>query len=128
MTHQTYSNSMLDTAREHIGALLAAYHGATGYPMTFCTHVACRDMKFASAYLTNNFTIRTYDTFVSRLSAVWPAGAVWPSNVPRQNPAIMDDETLSEISAREQKARQKTSAIVPDGDEWPEDIPLPQSA
>lgn len=104
MEQKTYAKSGLETARDHIAALFLAYQNATGLSATFVASVATAgDPKFGKTHREKNFTLGTYDTIVSRLSAVWPNDAPWPESVPRQAPAEIESETLAAIAARMSK-------------------------
>ena len=128
MTKSPFANPLLDTAREHISTLFEQFAGHTGYPPTLVGKLACGEPKFPRSYRTANFSFRTYDTVVSRLSALWPTGAPWPAEVPRQAPAVIEPEVIADLAARAEKARPKAEAAavaLPDGAAWPDDIPRP---
>lgn len=106
-TEQTHASDFapasIEIARAHIGHLLAAYQGATGFPKTFCAKVARGEPKFADLYQTIDFGFRSYDAVVSRLSAVWPEGTPWPEHIPRQAPAEIPEDLLASIREREDR-------------------------
>lgn len=96
-----FAKPSLDLAREHITALLETYRIATGLSPTFIAILARGgDPKFARHYLTKDFGFRSYDAVNSRLSAVWPEGTAWPEHVPRQAPAKIEDQLLTELHKR----------------------------
>lgn len=125
MTQSPFAKSALETAREHLTILFARFGELTGYPPTLVARLARGEPKFARTYKTSDFGFRSYDIVVSRLSALWPTGAAWPSEVPRQAPAVIEPEVLADLAARAEKSRPKA---LPDGAPWPDDIPLPAQA
>lgn len=123
MSQSPFAKPTLDIAREHLTILLGRFGELTGYPPTLVARLARGEPKFARSYLENHFGFRSYDTVVSRLSALWPTGAAWPAEVPRQAPAVIEADVLAELAARDEKARPKA---LPDGAPWPDDIPRPE--
>lgn len=96
-----FAPNALDVARDRLTALFDAYRSYTGFSPTFVGKLAVNgDPKFAKSYPSANFSFGTYDTVVSRFSAIWPADLPWPESVPRQAPATIDPETLADLHAR----------------------------
>ena len=131
MTALIFQSPTLETARERLATLLAGYGAATGFPETLVGKIARGDPKCAAAFRSRDFLHGSYDLVVSRLSALWPEGAEWPADVPRQAPAVIEPEILQLIAdRRDRKASTPRPAAepLPEGAEWPADIPRPGTA
>jgi hypothetical protein len=106
-----FAASSLSIARSHLSVLFDAYRAFTGLAPTYVGALARGgDPKFYRSYLEQDFGFRSYDTVVSRFSAVWPADLPWPADVPRQAPAAIDRGTLDELTARLARAGAPASA------------------
>jgi hypothetical protein len=115
---ELYAPASLDTHRAHLRALFSAFAEATGWPPTFVGFVARGEPKWARQFEERDFTHTSYDTAVSRLSALWPEDAPWPEGVPRQAPATdIPQEILDRIAARQAKAAEATTPTQAAGGE-----------
>ena len=69
----------------HLGRIYAT---ATGLRLTTVgRHIAQHGAFFARLDAGRDITTRRADRVVQRLSDLWPAGAVWPSDIPRPAPS-----------------------------------------
>lgn len=132
MTASPYSDPTLKTARRRLEILFAAFGEATGLPETFIGRVARNDPKFPAAARVRDFRHGSYDEAVARLSALWPDGTPWPEEVPRLAPAEVEEATRQELARRlsgERPAgRHAQIEALPNGADWPLDIPRPGAA
>jgi hypothetical protein len=126
MTHaHTYAPPALETHRLHLRVLFKAFADATGWPPTFVGFVARGEPKWARQFEERDFTHSSYDTAISRLSALWPEDVPWPAEVPRQAPATeIPEEILARVEQRKAKDA-KARPALPGGAPWPDDIPQP---
>lgn len=98
-----FTPPLIDRCRADVAALIQALTEGAGLPPTFITVFALGDAKFVKSHAENNFTIGTYDQFVSRLAAVWPDDKVkWPLFT-RPAPAPVSDEDRATFKARLEK-------------------------
>lgn len=75
---------MEETLRAHLFECAALFEEATGItPATVGKRALNDNTYFARISSGQGFTIRTYDKVMEWLSANWPDGVVWPSDVPR---------------------------------------------
>lgn len=125
MEHALYAPTLLETARLHIAALFDAYQAATGHRATFMAQVINGDRAFASRYLQNGINITTYDQFVGRMSAIWPATSLWPDGVPRPAPVPLDETGAALLADREAKRSAQAVSTGLTVEDWPTDIPQP---
>lgn len=123
MDTRTYADPSLAVARRHIGALIEAYHAATGIPRSIAALIARNDPKFAYSYAEKDFRVSTYDSVLARFSGVWPEGVDWPADIPRLAPEAIEPELLEKITKRITEAR-----ALPGGADWPADIPRPAAS
>lgn len=129
MDSPAFAPASLEIARRNLRTIFEAFGKATGYPPTFVGFIARGEPKWARQFEDRDFTHTSYDTAVSRLSALWPEGAEWPPEVPRLAPAEeIPSEILERIKAREDRRetdRKPDPAALPGGATWPDDIPRP---
>lgn len=102
MTHPDthFAAALQDIARSHLEALLSAYRAVTGFEESTIGKLVQGDPKWASGFRGRNFGVATYDQHVRRFSAVWPADAEWPADVPRQAPEALPPDALEKLTAR----------------------------
>ncbi len=113
MPNETFARPSLEIAREHVAVLLERFGALTGYPPTFVAKLARGEPKFARQFREKDFGFRSYDVVVSRMSALWPKGAEWPAEIPRQEPAKIEPEVFAEIEARAERLRAKGEQPTP---------------
>lgn len=113
MEHETpFAPKTLDVARERLTTLFDAYRVHTGLAPTFIGIIARGgDPKFFRSYMAQDFGFRSYDTVVSRFSAIWPDDLPWPADVPRQAPAAIEPEMLEELTSRLARLGKASTAL-----------------
>lgn len=125
MSVSDYAPPSLEVARNNLRVLFRAFGEATGYPPTFIGFVARGEPKWARQFEERDFVHSSYDTAVSRLSALWPADVPWPVEVPRQAPSEIPADILEAIEARKERQEAPAPVALPGGADWPDDIPMP---
>ena len=95
-----FAPALLDVARAHLEALLAAYRAATGLKEGTIGKLVQGDPRWAAGFRSRNIGVGTYDQSIRRFSAVWPEGADWPADVPRHAPDALPGEALDKLNAR----------------------------
>jgi hypothetical protein len=120
-----YAETGLERHRRHLRTLFEAFGRMTGYPPTTVSVIARGDTKWGFKFEQNDFTHSSYDTAVSRLSALWPDHIAWPAEVPRQAPAAEIPASIIETILR----RRRVDGIkLPAGVAWPEPNAAPDGS
>lgn len=100
VTKPAYAPTLIETARANIVAVASAFVAATGLSETFVARVMRNDGAFIRRLPETTMNIRTYDEIMGKMSAIWPAGAAWPCDVPRPAPVAVSAEERAEVDAR----------------------------
>ena len=128
VTKHAYAPPLIETVRRNIDTVAGALSECTGMSRTLLSRIATGDRAFLFRLSEDSISVRSYDTAMSRLSAVWPDFAAWPENVPRPAPGDVPADLLETAQARIAKARERlaegkpvaaTSAAHAGGDQAP---------
>lgn len=107
-----YAPPMVGIMRSHMERLFDTLSEGTGMSVTGLSEVIANDRVFRSKLSARrSFNVTTYDSVVSKFSAIWPGTIPWPADIPRQAPAPGFDPVARDVAARA----------------WPEDIPHPDA-
>jgi hypothetical protein len=110
----------LDLLRKNLVTLRDTFGRATNISATVISIIVANDRSFYHRVAQKDFMVGTYDKIAARYAALWPRDVPWPIDVPRPEPAEIEQETIDFIKS--------TISVHPDwkaGDEWPSDIPPP---
>lgn len=102
---QPYQVLMVGRMDRLIGALIAR-----GLTKTFISKVVGGNPTWVRDYQIKKFRVDTYDDAAARISAIWPEGVAWPSDIPRPEPSEIDPATLAEVAGRLEKFRNRSEA------------------
>lgn len=100
MTKSRFEKTSLETARERIGALFAAYCKSTGLPITIVSEIVSDDRAFVSRYKSDRLNFATYDRIAGRFSEIWPEGRPWPDAIPRPAPIKLPEQHRKGLDTR----------------------------
>ena len=124
----TYENLLKADLRK----LLSAFLDGTGFAVATASRLVAKDPKFFGALDGAGIRARTADQVAARFSALWPEGVAWPADVPRPDPADVDEETRALIARRAAKSQSHSPAALlkdwPADMPWPADIPMPDGS
>lgn len=81
-----------------------------GLSRTFVNMIVRNDRAWTRDYRNKNFRVDTYDEAAARVSAIWPEGIAWPSDIPRPEPSEIDPGTLEEVDGRLERFRNRQKA------------------
>lgn len=86
--------------RKHMQILLPLFRAGHGWTEKYAGVRICNDPGLFAKIETSRFGVRFFDRVIQSLSDQWPAGAEWPSDIPRPIPrspsAIPAAETKEE--------------------------------
>lgn len=108
--------------KSNLRVLLGQFTAATGMSSAVCGLVVAADRAFFGRLEASGLKVRTYDSVAARFSALWPAHAPWPVDVPRPEPAEIDAKTLEVIREHERRRVGLDDRIASN---WPADVPWP---
>lgn len=110
-THQP--GEMEAALRGHLEVATAIYAAHTGVKPSILSGVFLNNTGFFSRLAHGGAcSVRSYDRFMSGLSAMWPDDLPWPEGIPRPAPASLAPDQIEQLRIRADAHKARTEGAA----------------